>query len=136
MRLGVLFRDGTSPLLEDRKMPQHPQYCETPEESVEELLNLMDLIVKYGLGHEDVIYPIVEEGLNGIYRDEAIRRASDMGEELDEDGNPLFSASSSALFEYVEPEMREQYVADLRNAVSVAMSGDFSDPESAVLALR
>ena len=117
-------------------MPQHPQYCETPEESVEELLNLMDLIVKYGLGHEDVIYPIVEEGLNGIYRDEAIRRASDMGEELDEDGNPLFSASSSALFEYVEPEMREQYVADLRNAVSVAMSGDFSDPESAVLALR
>ena len=117
-------------------MPQHPQYCETPEESVEELLNLMDLLVKYGLGHEDVIYPIVEEALNGIYRDEAGRHASDMGEELDDDGNPYFTASSSALFGYVGSDAREQYAIDLRNAISVAMSGDFSDPESAVLALR
>jgi hypothetical protein len=117
-------------------MPQHPQYCETPEESVEELCNLMDLVVKYGLGHEDVIYPIVEEGLNAIYQKEAARHASDMGEEFDENGNPLFSASSSALFEYVDLDAREQYVADLRNAISVAMSGDFSDPAGAVLALR
>mgnify|MGYP001038423830 FL=1 len=117
-------------------MPQQPQYCETPEESVEELLNLMDLLVKYGLGHEDVIYPIVEEGLNGIYRDEASKYASDMGEELDEDGSPLFNASTYALFELVGSDAREQYAVDLRNAISVAMSGDFSDPASAVLALR
>jgi hypothetical protein len=117
-------------------MPQHPQYCETPEESVEELLNLMDLLVKYGLGHEDVIYPIVEEGLNGIYRDEALRYASDRDVGLDEDGSPLFNASSSGLFQYVDSDAREQYVVDLRNAISVAMSGDFSDPEGSVLALR
>lgn len=117
-------------------MPQHPQYCEIPEESVNELLNLMDLLVKYGLGHEDVIYPIVEEALNGIYREEAIRCASNMGEKLDEDGSPSFNASSSALFEYVESDAREQYAIDLRNAISVAMSGDFSDPEGAVLMLR
>ena len=117
-------------------MPQHPQYCETPEESVEELCNLMDLLVKYGLGHEDVIYPIVEEGLNRLYRDEAVRHASDMGEELDDDGNPYFPASSSALFGYVGSDAREQYAIDLRNAISVAMSGDFSNPEGAVLMLR
>lgn len=117
-------------------MPQRPQYCENIADSAEELFNIMDMLVKYGLGHEDIIYPIVEEALNGIYVDEKIKHATDMGEEVDEDGNFYFSATASALFGYVESESQEQFVHDLRNAISVAMTGDFNDPTNTVLGMR
>ena len=61
-------------------MPQHPVYDSDPNVSLSELADLADALVKYGLGHEDVIYPIQESVIAELYPEAAkaaVERAHD-----------------------------------------------------------
>ena len=117
-------------------MAQHPQFRKVPEESVEELLTIMDLLVQYGFCHEDVMYPIVESALNVIYADAASLWAEASGEGLDDGNGSLFNASVGQLWEYIDADTGVQFARDLRNAISVALGEYTDDPAGAVLRLR
>jgi len=117
-------------------MPQHPVYDDDASVSMNELLDLTDHLVKYGLGHEDVIYPIIEEAMAELYLDAARAAIEDMGEEVDDDGDLPFYPSVSAVFEYVSDDDKQQFVRDFRNAISIAMDGDFDGGADKVRDLR
>lgn len=104
--------------------------------SLNEPVELINALVKYGLAHEDVIYPITESVMTNLYLDAAKSAAEDMGEEVDEDGELMFDPSVTAVYGCVADEDKDQFVRDLRNAVSVAMDGDFDGAVDQVLALR
>ena len=112
-------------------MPQHPQFRDTPEDSVEELLTIMDLLVQYGLSHEDVLFPTVEAAMNGLYTSAAEACAEEAGEDAS-----MFNATTGQLFEHVEEDQRQQFAVDLRSSISVALGPYTEDPVEAVLSLR
>lgn len=117
-------------------MPQHPVYDADPSVSMSELAELVDKLVKYGLAHEDVIYPITDEVMGELYLDAAKAAIEDIDEELDDDGSLLFYPSVSAVFDFLSDDDKQQFVRDLRNAIAIAMEGDFDGGADRVRALR
>lgn len=89
-------------------MPQHPNYYKDPIKSFEDILNLIGKLVQYGLAHEDVIYPELEYIMSALYSD---------GESQDYE-------TLSILFENIEDEEIDQFIQDLRNALSVVLYSD------------
>ena len=90
-------------------MPQHPKYYKDQKKTFWDINNnLIGKLLQYGLVHEDVIYPELEFIMSSLYSD----GESDDYETLE------------VLFENCKEEERDQFIQNLRNAVSIVLYSD------------
>ena len=95
---------------------------------------MMNLLVRYGFSHEDTMYSVVDLALNSVYEDAATLCADASGDKWDDEDRPAWPFYQ--LYEFVVPNLRAQFVTDLRNAVSVAIGGYVEDVVASVLLMR
>ena len=87
-------------------MPQHPKYFKDNKKSFDDIYELIEKLLQYGLAHEDVIYPELETLMSMLYP-------------VDNEEYPTLGI----IWENITAEKEDQFIQDLRNALSIVLFG-------------